>query len=112
MIDTKWRSSLQPMFDVLARKLILLRVKPDHITWAAFGAGAVAGALVGMGQVFPSILLLWFSGLLDVLDGTVARLTKSASKGGAYMDLILTEWLRLYTFWALPIDFPKAIMRI
>ena len=39
--------------------------------------------------MLPAAILLWLSGLLDVLDGSVARMTGSVTQAGAYMDLIL-----------------------
>lgn len=107
MIDTKWRYRFQPYFDGLAKKLIL-HVKPHHITWAAFGIGIFASIFVGMGRLIPSILLLWLSGLLDVLDGTVARLTKSTSKGGAYMDLILDRMVEAAYILGFAYRFPHG----
>ncbi len=108
MIDTKWRYRFQPFFDGLAKELILLHVKPHHITWAAFGIGILASVFVGIGRLIPSMLLLWLSGLLDVLDGTVARLTKSASKGGAYMDLILDRMVEATYILGFAYRFPQG----
>lgn len=56
---------------------------------AAFGVGVLSSILISLGQSVLHLILLWFSGLLDVLDGTVARLTGTSTKIGAYMDLIL-----------------------
>lgn len=108
MIDTKWRYSIQPLFDILAKRLILLRLKPNHITWIAFGVGVSASVLVGTGKIFLSIILLWLSGLLDVLDGTVARLTDSTSKGGAYMDLILDRMVESLYILGFAYRFPQG----
>ncbi len=108
MIDTKWRYKFQHYFDGLAKELILLHVKPHHITWAALVIGIFASVFVGIGMLIPSILLLWLSGLLDVLDGTVARLTKSASKGGAYMDLILDRMVEAAYILGFAYRFPQG----
>ncbi|MGV8905958.1 MAG: CDP-alcohol phosphatidyltransferase family protein [Acetobacterium sp.] len=88
MIDTKLRGVFQPFFNGLGRGLIKLKIKPDAITVAAFGVGVLASVLISLGQSVLPLILLWLSGLLDVLDGTVARLTGTSSKIGAYMDLI------------------------
>jgi phosphatidylglycerophosphate synthase len=40
--------------------------------------------------------LLWISGLLDVLDGSVARLTGKSSASGAYMDLIFDRMVEAF----------------
>lgn len=88
MIDTKYRSIFQPIFDSLSKFLVLLNIKPKTITICAFIMGLGSGLLIAMGQVIPAIIALWLSGLLDVLDGSVARLSNSSSNNGAYMDMI------------------------
>lgn len=88
MIDTKFRKVLQPSFDILAKAFIKVNIHADTITGLAFVIGLSASIAIGAGLIIIPILLLWLSGLFDVLDGTVARLTKKSSKIGAYMDLI------------------------
>lgn len=88
MIDTKLRGMVQPSFNYIAKGMIKLKLKPDTITGLAFVIGISASIGIGVGFTWLPIILLWLSGLLDVLDGTVARLTNKSSKVGAYMDLI------------------------
>ncbi|MDW7657443.1 MAG: CDP-alcohol phosphatidyltransferase family protein [Bacillota bacterium] len=106
MIDTKWRKLFQPLFNLLARPLVRLRVTPDTITWTAFALGLMAGLCLAIGYPVIALILLWLSGLLDVLDGTVARLTGNTSKKGAYLDLILDRMVEsamiLGFVWARP----------
>ncbi|MBB6215517.1 phosphatidylglycerophosphate synthase [Anaerosolibacter carboniphilus] len=108
MIDTRLRGKFQPAFDVMAAKLVKIHLRPNVITWAAFGAGILASASLAMEWMILSILLLWLSGLLDVLDGTVARLTRSASRDGAYMDLILDRMVEAAYILGLAYRFPQA----
>jgi archaetidylinositol phosphate synthase len=88
MIDTKMRSSVQPFLNHMARPFVRLGISPNLITAVAFLLGVLAGASVAFGLLLPALVLLWISGLLDVLDGTVARLTNRTSPVGAYLDLI------------------------
>ena len=50
-------------------------IKADTITGLAFLVGIVASITIGIGFIWLPILLLWLSGQLDVLDGSVARLS-------------------------------------
>ena len=106
MIDTKCRSFFQPLFHLLARPLVKLHVKPDTLTWAAFTLGLTAGLCLAIVYPVIALILLWLSGLLDVLDGTVARLTGNTSNKGAYLDLILDRMVEsaiiLGFVWARP----------
>lgn len=88
MIDTKLRKYFQPAFALVAKPFILLHIHPDTITLVAFLLGIVSSVFIGLDQVWLPLALLWVSGLLDVLDGTVARETGKSSKIGAYLDLV------------------------
>ena len=43
--------------------------------------------MVALGFNIPAVLVLWFSGYLDAVDGTIARKTKSSSPFGTVMDI-------------------------
>ncbi|MBU4540979.1 MAG: CDP-alcohol phosphatidyltransferase family protein [Firmicutes bacterium] len=106
MIDTKLRGVFQPLFNGLARGLIKLKLSSNTISLAAFGVGLGASLSIAMGHLVPALILLWLSGLLDVLDGSVARLTATASPLGAYLDLIFDRMVEsaviLACFFLLP----------
>lgn len=89
MIDTKLRHKAQPFFDGAGRALHRAGFTPGQITLAAFVTGICAGFLISRQWLVLALGLLWLSGFLDVLDGTVARLTGRVSPTGAFMDLIL-----------------------
>jgi len=89
MIDTKLRKSVQPIFDGIAHQFMRFHISPRAITLTAFGIGTLSGILISQDFMTPAFIALWLSGLLDVVDGTVARLTNQASKKGAFMDLVL-----------------------
>jgi phosphatidylglycerophosphate synthase len=88
MIDSKCKGKLESFFNLAGRVFVYLGIKADTITIAAFITGILSGFFIGCGKFFPGLLLLWLSGFLDIIDGTVARLTKSSTRVGAYMDLI------------------------
>ncbi len=88
MIDSKLRDYFQPMFSLAAKPLIAMGIHPDTVTAIAFMVGVSSSIFIGLGYIGLPIGLLWLSGLLDVLDGTVARLTKKSSKIGAYLDMV------------------------
>ena len=89
MIDTKLRHKVQPIFDGAGRALHRAGFTPGQITVAAFATGLGAGFFISRQWMVLALGLLWLSGLLDVLDGTLARLTGRVSPTGALMDLIL-----------------------
>ncbi len=88
MIDSKLRKKVQPAFDQAAMLLQKTRITPNQLTVFAFITGIIAGGAIGFNFYLVGVILLWLSGLFDVLDGTLARIQQKSSKIGAYMDLI------------------------
>ncbi len=104
MVDTNVRRYLQGGFDVVAKGSGLVRLSPNVITVMAFILGGAAAVALAFGFKLISLSLLWVSGLLDVLDGTVARLTNKSSKLGGYLDLVfdrLVEAFMIIAFFIL-----------
>lgn len=63
----------------------------DHVTFASIGAGVVGGLMLGFGSLafdVAALVLIQLAYLLDVADGEVARIRRSAGKRGTYLDLI------------------------
>jgi len=89
MIDTKLRRYVQPTFDKVAQTLHHTGFSADSVTIVAFLTGVLSGYLVSRQWMVPALMFLWLSGLLDVLDGTVARISGKTSSTGAFLDLIL-----------------------
>lgn len=89
MLDTKGRHHIDKPVIWLARLAGHLGMVPDQVTLLSFLFGVLAGVAMAMDRPFAGIALLWISGLLDVVDGQLARLTNSSSKSGAFLDLIL-----------------------
>ncbi len=88
MIDSRYRKIFQPGFDAVGKAAVKTRLTPNQITCLALISGVSAGILVGFNQFFAAGSLLLVSGILDVLDGTVARITNKQSPLGAFLDMI------------------------
>jgi len=80
MIDSHFRSPYQKYFaEPIAHRLT--RLHPNFLTTLALLTGLSAAWLLN-----PILLLI--SGILDTLDGTLARLTNRCSEKGALFDLV------------------------
>ncbi len=87
MIDPLFRERLSPLlFTPLARTLSTFTTLPLLFTLAALTLGLAASATLLYAPLL-AILLLWASGLFDILDGEVARLHKKTSDIGAVIDI-------------------------
>jgi CDP-diacylglycerol--glycerol-3-phosphate 3-phosphatidyltransferase len=63
--------------------------KPWHLTLLALGTSVWAGVLLVRGDRLVPGLLLMPAGLLDILDGSLARLRGEESRFGAFLDSVL-----------------------
>ena len=91
MLDNaKARRSVARFVDPVARFMLRLKVTPDGITW--FGCGAtivVSVAFLAQGEFLIGAILFGLFGLIDVLDGTMARMLGTAGPWGAFLDSTL-----------------------
>ncbi len=102
MIDSNARKYVQRSFDNVAKFLKIINLHPNTVTVFAFLLGVAACVLLSLGYNIHALVLLWLSGIFDVLDGTVARLTGKSSNLGAYLDLVfdrLVEGLIILGFY-------------
>jgi CDP-diacylglycerol--glycerol-3-phosphate 3-phosphatidyltransferase len=88
--NPKSRSSLAHLVDPVAKLLIKARVTPDALTW--FGAGAtlvISVVFLAQGDFLIGALLFGVFGLVDLLDGTMARMLGTSGAWGAFLDSTL-----------------------
>lgn len=108
MLDTHFRHLAQPLFEKGAERLERWGCRPLLITCAALVVGLLAALSFGLGFTFLPLGLLWLSGLLDVLDGTLARRTGSTSSFGALCDLLFDRMVEMAVILAAALRFPNS----
>ncbi|MDF1796777.1 MAG: CDP-alcohol phosphatidyltransferase family protein [Coxiellaceae bacterium] len=91
MIETYWRPTLQQyVFNPLAAFLNTSKfITPNGLTYAAGVFGIASAVLIGLDWRWLAVLFLVISGLCDVLDGTLARLTQHSSHFGCALDIVM-----------------------
>lgn len=75
--------------------------RPWHLTLLALATSVWAGVLLLRGDRLVPGLLLFPAGLLDILDGAVARLRGEESRLGAFLDSVLDRISDLILFGCL-----------
>ena len=84
------RRSVARIIDPVAKLLLRLKVTPDGITW--FGCGAtvvISFAFLAQGKFLIGAILFGLFSLIDLLDGTMARMLGTAGPWGAFLDSTL-----------------------
>lgn len=81
---------------------------PTQVTSLAFVIGIVSMVLYGNGFVMAAVILLWFSGLLDAVDGALARKTGQISKWGTLLDITFDRLVEIGMLITIVIVNPSA----
>lgn len=68
--------------------LVRLGVTANQVTVVGILLAAVTGVTTGLGRFWIGVVLLTVGGLMDTLDGVVAKAAGTASKRGAFFDSV------------------------
>lgn len=85
----------------VARVLVALRVGPNAITFASLAAAVAAAVALARGHFGAGGWLVVAAGLLDVLDGWVARSRGVDGEAGEYLDSVVDRYCDLAIFGGL-----------
>jgi CDP-diacylglycerol--glycerol-3-phosphate 3-phosphatidyltransferase len=96
-VRTWFRGVLAPLEDAL----VGWNVPPDAITWTQLVVSALAGAAFWGGAIFLGGWLTILAGVLDILDGGVARRCGVANARGALVDSLVDRYSEFLTFLGL-----------
>jgi phosphatidylglycerophosphate synthase len=79
-------------------RLLVGRVSPNLITAASLLMCVATGIEAGLGALGAAVWLYTLAGILDVLDGRLARLSNQQTKSGALFDSVSDRWGELFAF--------------
>ncbi|MFA6279084.1 MAG: CDP-alcohol phosphatidyltransferase family protein [Candidatus Paceibacterota bacterium] len=88
----------------LTRLFLITNVTANQVSAAVLVVGALSAAAIFLGYIWLGFFLVYFSILLDAVDGEIARYRKTYSLRGVYLDLVnhlITHGLFFLalTFW-------------
>lgn len=92
---------LKPIGDLASR----LRLSPNLFSWSCLVLGFAAGVVAGMGYISAAGALSMISGLLDALDGMVARKRGVASDAGEVLDATVDRYAEFFLLAGLAVHF-------
>lgn len=88
MLDSKARDALRGISDVIGRTLGRVGITPNLVTVTGVLVTAVASVLVVSGRPVAAGLTLIGGGLLDFVDGSIARATGQTTVFGGFLDSV------------------------
>jgi len=101
MLDTNARKYVQPLLERIASLLIRVGVSANLATVMAFAVGVLSAGMVCLRWYWPAVAALWLSGLLDAVDGTIARKTDTSSPLGTFLDIVFDRIVEILQLMAL-----------
>jgi|HubBroStandDraft_6_1064221.scaffolds.fasta_scaffold189449_2 phosphatidylglycerophosphate synthase len=81
-----------------AERLLLGRVSPNVVTAISLAMCGVTGLAAALGHLPGAVWLYALAGILDVLDGRLARLGGTQNAAGALFDSVSDRWGELFVF--------------
>jgi CDP-diacylglycerol--glycerol-3-phosphate 3-phosphatidyltransferase len=99
-------------FAPVARVLTRWNVSPNTITICGAVLSILAGAILALGYWGAAIAVMIVSGLLDGIDGLLARQAQQTSRFGAFLDSVLDRWSDSALFIGLLIWHTQAGMQL
>lgn len=101
MLDAKAREALQGVSDGVGRALSRIGFTANVLTALGVVISAVASWRIATGAFLSAGVILTVGGLLDFADGSVARVTGTSSKFGAFLDSVTDRFSDAFAFSAL-----------
>ena len=108
MLDTHGRKYVEPIIESVANAFINRNISANKVTVLAFVLGISSGGWMLLGQPLIATAVLWISGLLDAVDGAIARKTGTSSSWGALMDINFDRIVELSVIISLAVLYPQA----
>jgi CDP-diacylglycerol--glycerol-3-phosphate 3-phosphatidyltransferase len=87
-LDGRLRATVSRGLTPIGRGLERVGVGPDGLTALGLGLSVVTALLVASGHLVGGVVGLTASGVVDLLDGSVARTSGRASPRGAFFDSV------------------------
>ena len=103
MLAKHVRPLLSSGVSAFARWLQSIGVTPNMISFTGFALTIGSAALLATGNLRVGGGLLWVAAMLDMVDGTLARLSQTESKFGAFLDSTLDRYSESITFLGLAV---------
>jgi CDP-diacylglycerol--glycerol-3-phosphate 3-phosphatidyltransferase len=80
------------VLDLIVRTLTFFRVNPNFLTFTGVLISLWAAFHYGRGQLFTGSLIVILAGLFDMLDGEVARVSRTDTAYGAFYDSVIDRY--------------------
>lgn len=98
------------ILDKIVRVLTYFRVNPNLLTFTGVVISFCAAWEFGHGQFFRGALIIILAGLFDMLDGEVARVSRSETRFGAFYDSVIDRYSDIIILQGLMVYYARKQM--
>jgi len=86
VLDIRARKKVSRAFDPIGRAASRLGLTPTMVTMLGLSVSVGGAVLIGFGYLWLGALVLGLGATLDIVDGVLARLTRTETRRGALLD--------------------------
>lgn len=97
-ISNESRSRIKAIFEPIALAMGRAGLTPNALTLIGFAITTTGAILVGLQLWVVGGLVVFFGGVFDMFDGTLARATGQANRLGAFMDSVFDKLGEIIVF--------------
>ena len=108
MLSRYFRHFIMWMLAPWQRGVVKLGITPNMLTFASLVAALGAGVAVAVGHFALGGWLYILCGILDILDGRVARIRDQVTSSGAFFDSVIDRYAELFVFGGLTIFYKDS----
>ncbi len=101
MISQSIGAGAQVILRAIIKILVFLHINPNHLTFLGFVMSIVTAYTFARGRFGTAGVILIIAGLLDMVDGMVARNTQSETPFGAFFDSVMDRYSDLIMYLGL-----------
>lgn len=106
MLDTHARKYFQPIIQKVADIFIKNNFTANQVTVIAFVLGMSTGVFAYYGMGVTAVAIMWLSGLLDAVDGSVARV-KGSTPFGTVLDITFDRLVEISIILGIALRYPE-----
>ncbi|MHA1505777.1 MAG: archaetidylinositol phosphate synthase [Candidatus Asgardarchaeia archaeon] len=88
----RWKKKIEKFFNPIGKALSKTPISPDTLSLLGFLSMLSAVYFIYLGNLSMGVLFILLSGLLDLMDGLVARMKGKVTKFGGVLDSILDRY--------------------
>jgi CDP-diacylglycerol---glycerol-3-phosphate 3-phosphatidyltransferase len=88
----RYKAEVARVAEPVARAMVGLRLRPNQLSCFGLVSSMVAAASFAGNQLRVGALFMALAGVLDILDGSLARVSGQASPFGAFLDSVLDRY--------------------